>query len=245
VPGGYTYANTNTDFYVSSQSTNHGAASGGNEITFNGQNINEVAGIAMKASDETGAGSVCAIEMQSFGSITCTTAAEANYDNNEKDIIFTLTGGTEFTLQRAWVYDTYLNIIIPTENVQLEVNPTSPGTAEDTEQLNYQVGTNNKLGYKVYINTNQTPNLVCTTLPNYSLSGLSTPSSELENNTWGYKLANSANYLPPSATMYLLQEGDAPILPTTTQMLFGVKVDMNQPSCSYKNTTMITAVPNS
>jgi hypothetical protein len=240
---GYTYVN---DFYVSAQSTNHGNAN--DEITFTGNQLNQVALVNID-------GHTCQITAQATTTLTCEVPAQTDYNNNTKDIVFSANPYPDLTLQRAWTYDGFINLeLTGAGTISLALNPSSQ--PEDTVDLGYTVDTNNPGGYSVYINTDNSsadytghPNdLLCATYAtNQYISGLSSPSSSLNTNTWAYKPGGSGTWLDPSIGIQrakpVVTNHTDPSNPDSSTVTFGAKIDMTQPACgNYTGTVLLTAV---
>lgn len=67
--------------------------------------------------------------------------------------------------------------------------------------------------------------------------------SPLSNNTWGYNLDNSNNFVGISLNETLIKSVFSPVSNDTTTITYGVKLDMAKPAGQYTANIIYTAVP--
>jgi hypothetical protein len=252
---GYSYVNDDNEFYIFSQSINHGKA--GDIITFTGNKL-------LQVEDVTIDGVPCtAIDRISDQELTCTVPVEADYNNNTKDILFTVDGFPPLTLEQAWTYDSFIDLNFTSVAANLTLNPSSD-QSYSTTSVNYSIATNHANGYRLYIQTNNDetdytghPNgLLCQSGTNkYFIDGLSGSDTNLSANSWAYKNTYSnnsgttktdTNWRAPSTTTQLLHEQDYPTDPSPNHdqlsLILGAKVDYETPACNAYTGSMVVTV---
>jgi len=97
-------------------------------------------------------------------------------------------------------------------------------------------------GYYLYMYTPGSSSLVngSSTIPASSNSTAGTLSS----NTWGYNTDGSSNYIGPSTTPTVIASGTGPFESgDTTNVTYGVLVDITNPAGNYTTNVAFTAVP--
>jgi hypothetical protein len=248
---GYTYIDDNAtdNFYVFSQSTNHGTKNA--TIQFTGNQLNTVNAVAIIGNADNNS---CAIDSSSLTSteLTCEIPNQTNYSNNTKDIVFTydIGGGAQtLTLTQAWTYDTVLTVNLgnlPPTTINLSPSPITKDTVTDT--VEYTVDTNNAYGYRVLIKTSNTSrepthqdDLLCEINNNkYYLPALPNQTGTLDHNTWAYKYgrkgdSNNLSWLPPKSTANVAYQSErqptAPGSPDEKELTIGARVDYGTQAC--------------
>jgi hypothetical protein len=244
---GYSYVDDVGEFYVYSQSVNHGNA--GDPIIFTGNELDKVTSVTI--GDSVGGYEICVVTDQTATELSCTVPAETDYTNNAKDIVFVADGYDDLTLQQAWTYDDFLSFSASSLSVDLSV---TPNAGEFTDNITYEVNTNHSNGYDLIIQTsnnssdytNHPNDLLCKAGGNnYYFNGLTSPSATLDNDTWAYK--SDGNWLAPSTSAQTLKKIDSPTtvgLPDSTNLTFGAKATMATPACTYTGRVLVTVVGN-
>lgn len=143
-----------------------------------------------------------------------------------------------------------LTLNIPKSSIAVILDPSSNAFSSDS--INVEVGTNNALGYKLYVTTTDEstdlvhtvdPTEVISTLPSIGDNNCSTGCSEVQfpTNYWGYKI-NAGNYLPfVSGT--LVNSSDGPINSSIATFTVGSKVDYTKDSGIYQTSLQFNALP--
>jgi hypothetical protein len=241
---GYTYVSNSSDFYVFSQSLNHGEA--GQNIVFTGNHLGNTSVTDVKIGDNS-----CTSITQSITKLTCTVPAQTDYSNNAQDIVF-VTTGDDLTLEQAWTYHTFINLkdLVPATTVAFPLDPLS--SAETTADLSYAVTTNNPNGYRVTVNTssvgtayNNHPNdLWCSELDQY-LPAIQGQVATLPDDTWGYKPFGATNWLVPMVGSQLLHSSSGPTDYNGDyegKLVIGAKASTTLPACTYTGKITVTVV---
>jgi hypothetical protein len=242
---GYTYVD---DFYVSAQSTNHGAA--GDIITFAGKALNQVTAVTIDGNTCVATDPVIDISPTSY---SCKIPAETDYTNNTKDIVFATDAYGAITLQQAWTYDTFMILdAVGAAAISLSLNPASQ--PEATADVTFSAQTNHARGYGVSVATHNSgviyvdhPNdLYCSATAGY-LPALTSGGANLATNSWAYKLSTASNWLAPSTLPQLLKSTDTHSVygvPDQFALRFGAKINFLQPACTYTGAVLVTLLPN-
>lgn len=139
-------------------------------------------------------------------------------------------------------YGSQTSLTIATNgNVLITITPTTTG-ALGTGVSNVTVTSTDVVGYKLYIRSDASTNMVngAATLPP---SANGSPAA-LAVNTWGYNTDASSNFVGTSLTDALIVTGNGPFSSgAVTAVTYGVKVDNAKPAGNYTNTIAYTAVP--
>ncbi len=149
-------------------------------------------------------------------------------------------------------YGSQTSLTISTSgNVPIPITPTPTGTLELDGSDGYEVETGTSavtvtssdvVGYKLYIKSVNTTNLVNGGV-NIAASGSSSP-AELGVNTWGYNTDASNNFVGTTLADVLIKTGTGPHTSgDVTNVTFGVKIDNAKPAGNYSNVVEYTAVP--
>lgn len=139
-------------------------------------------------------------------------------------------------------YGSQTSLTISTSgNVNIANTPTTSG-ALSTGTSAITVTSTDIMGYKLYIrglnNTNM--NNLGTLLP---ASANGSPAA-LATNTWGYNLDASNNFIGITLTDALIHSTTTPAKSgDTTNVTYGVKLDLAKPAGNYTTTIVYTAVP--
>ena len=146
-----------------------------------------------------------------------------------------------------------LTLSIPTSTIDLTLDPSS--TPFSSDSISIEVGTNNILGYRLYVSTvDNSTNLVhivdntktISTLPSSGSTDCSTgcTESQFPANHWGYSLDTSSdrNYLPFTSGA-LVSSSNGPVNSSTTTFTVGAKVDYTKDSGIYQTNLQFSTVP--
>ena len=139
-----------------------------------------------------------------------------------------------------------LTLNIPTNNITMTLDPSTH--AFDEKDLTVSVGTNNRYGYKLLVNTtNNATDLVNVADSSKTIPNLSDSSSFPANN-WGYRLSRNASsssgdygaFTPGSVVNF----SDSPVNNSIATMGFGAKIDYTKESGLYELNLSFKAIPN-
>lgn len=126
-------------------------------------------------------------------------------------------------------------------NVTIQITPTDAGTLGSASNT-VTVTSTDVIGYSLYINSLSSTDM--TNGPDVlPASGNGTPAA-LSNNTWGYNLNGSSNFVGISGTQTLIKNATGPFTAgDNTTITYGVKVDNNKPAGNYVTSVVYTAAP--
>lgn len=133
--------------------------------------------------------------------------------------------------------------IMTSGDVTIPVTPTGNG-ALSTGVSTVTVTSTDVSGYKLYIRSlNDTAmNNQGATIP----SSVNISPDSLANNTWGYNTDDSANFVGMALSDTLIRSVSTPTpFGSTTNVTYGLKVDMKKPAGDYSTEVVYTAVPQS
>ncbi|MCX6728297.1 MAG: hypothetical protein NTV39_00805 [Candidatus Saccharibacteria bacterium] len=138
-------------------------------------------------------------------------------------------------------YGNQTSLSISTDgNVNIPVTPTTGGvSASGSSQVT--VSSTDVMGYKLYIralNSTDMDNLG-TPLPT---SANASP-APLAVNTWGYNIDASNNFTGISLADVLIHSKTGPISSESTNVTFGIKIDLAKPAGNFVASVVYTAVP--
>ncbi|MDN5275536.1 MAG: hypothetical protein JWN33_185 [Candidatus Saccharibacteria bacterium] len=125
--------------------------------------------------------------------------------------------------------------------ISLEITPSDTGTLGSASGTVTVVSTD-VVGYKLYIRA-----LNATTMVNGTANipaSSNNVGAALANNTWGYNLDASANFVGVTSSDTLIRNATQPY--TTGDVMtvtYGAKFDRSKPSGNYSTTVIYTAVP--
>ena len=142
-----------------------------------------------------------------------------------------------------------LNVSVSSSSVVLDLNPNSK--TSDSKDITVTVGTNNIAGYKLNMSTTGD---VTSLTRDSSLDGKSdsiptlssaagATASTLSDNTWGYKLNNTGNFIPYVSGVQIMEKNIATNADTTT-LSFASKINYNKSAGSYAINLIFTGVIN-
>lgn len=125
-------------------------------------------------------------------------------------------------------------------NVSISITPTAEGVLSKNSSV-VTVSSTDVEGYKLYISSLNSTDMINVgeVLPTSS-NGSPSP---LSNNTWGYNLDNSNNFVGISLNETLIKSVFSPVSNDTTTITYGVKLDMAKPAGQYTANIIYTAVP--
>ena len=140
-----------------------------------------------------------------------------------------------------------LTLNIPTNNITMNLDPAT--NAFDEKDLTVSIGTNNKYGYQLMVNTlNNTNTLVNVADGTKTIDSLTTSTSpaDFPANFWGIRKStgttSSGNYGQFTAP-YLVSQSSVPVNNDTTTLGFGAKVDYTKESGLYNLNLEFKALP--
>ena len=142
-----------------------------------------------------------------------------------------------------------LNVSVSSSSVVLDLNPNAK--TSDSKDITVTVGTNNIAGYKLNMFT--TGDITSLTRDS-SLDGKSdsiptlsneagATASTLSDNTWGYKLNNTGNFIPYVSGVQIMEKNIATNADTAT-LSFASKINYNKSAGSYAINLIFTGVIN-
>ena len=142
-----------------------------------------------------------------------------------------------------------LNVSVSSNNVVLDLNPNSK--TSDSKDITVTVGTNNITGYKLNMSTNgditsltrdSSVDGKTDSIPTLS-SEAGTTANSLSDNTWGYKLNNTGNFIPYVSGVQIMEKNIATNADTAT-LSFASKINYNKSAGSYAINLVFTGVIN-
>ena len=142
-----------------------------------------------------------------------------------------------------------LNVTVSSNNVVLDLNPNTK--TSDSQDITVTVGTNNITGYK--LNMSSTGDItsltrdssvdgIAASIPTLSAEAGATASS-LSDNTWGYRLNNTGNFVPYVSGVKIMEKNVATNADTAT-LSFASKINYNQSAGSYAINLIFTGTVN-
>ena len=142
-----------------------------------------------------------------------------------------------------------LNVTVSSNNVVLDLNPNTK--TSDSQDITVTVGTNNITGYK--LNMSSTGDItslsrdssgdgVTASIPTLS-SAAGTTASSLSDNTWGYRLNNTGNFIPYVSGALIMEKNVATNADTAT-LSFASKINYNQAAGAYAINLIFTGTVN-
>ncbi|MBQ6149896.1 hypothetical protein IJI86_02905 [Candidatus Saccharibacteria bacterium] len=142
-----------------------------------------------------------------------------------------------------------LNVSVSSNNVVLDLNPNSKTL--DSKDITVTVGTNNITGYKLNMSTtgditsltrDSSLDGINDTIPTLSNEAGATAST-LSDNTWGYRLNNTGNFIPYVSGTLIMEKNIATNADTAT-LSFASKINYSQAAGSYTINLNFTGVTN-
>ena len=142
-----------------------------------------------------------------------------------------------------------LNVTVSSNNVVLDLNPNTK--TSDSQDITVTVGTNNITGYK--LNMSSTGDItslsrdssgdgITASIPTLS-SAAGTTASSLSDNTWGYRLNNTGNFVPYVSGVKIMEKNVATNADTAT-LSFASKINYNQAAGAYAINLIFTGTVN-
>ena len=142
-----------------------------------------------------------------------------------------------------------LNVTVSSNNVVLDLNPNTK--TSDSQDITVTVGTNNITGYK--LNMSSTGDItsltrdssvdgIAASIPTLSAEAGATANS-LTDNTWGYRLNNTGNFVPYVSGVKIMEKNVATNADTAT-LSFASKINYNQSAGSYAINLIFTGTVN-
>ncbi|MBQ3280711.1 hypothetical protein IJG92_03640 [Candidatus Saccharibacteria bacterium] len=142
-----------------------------------------------------------------------------------------------------------LNVTVSSSSVVLDLNPNTK--TSDSQDITVTVGTNNITGYK--LNMSSTGDItsltrdssvdgIAASIPTLSAEAGATASS-LSDNTWGYRLNNTGNFVPYVSGVQIMEKNVATNADTAT-LSFASKINYNQSAGSYAINLIFTGTVN-
>ena len=144
---------------------------------------------------------------------------------------------------------TTLNMTLSTNNITLNLRPNNK--AYDSGNLGVTVSTNNSIGYTVVMSSaggatalarDNTGDGINASIPTLS-SEAGTTASSLADNTWGYRVNNTGNFVPYSSGARVI-ENNQPTNGDTSTLTFASKINYDQIVGSYSLGLVFEAVAN-
>ena len=142
-----------------------------------------------------------------------------------------------------------LNVSVSSSSVVLDLNPNTK--TSDSKDITVTVGTNNITGYKLNMSTTgDITSLTRDSSADGKTDSIPTLSSEagatansLTDNTWGYRLNNTGNFIPYVSGVQIMEKNIATNADTAT-LSFASKINYNKSAGSYAINLIFTGVIN-
>lgn len=143
-----------------------------------------------------------------------------------------------------------LQVLLPSEQILLNLNPSTSADAFAEQNYQVMVGTNHIAGYTLSLTSSNGTDLTRTELgPDGSYAKIPTlteksggyaTEADFTVNHWGFK-QGTENY-NAFKTNYILSQSDGPVQGDTVDLGFAAKVDLTQPSGTYNLSVDFTAI---